>query len=95
MLADYRVPEYFNDDLFSLVGEKRRPPYRWFLIGPIRSGTSPHIDPLSTSAWNTLLKGYKRWILMPPGIPRYIAKGKGLRKSGEDDEPIVRLRKMI
>eukprot|EP01138_Halocafeteria_seosinensis_P003698 gb/GECG01003779.1/.p1 GENE.gb/GECG01003779.1/~~gb/GECG01003779.1/.p1 ORF type:complete len:432 (+),score=35.55 gb/GECG01003779.1/:1-1296(+) len=88
ILSEYSVPVYFNDDLFSLVGERKRPPYRWFLVGPERSGTAPHIDPLATSAWNTLTKGYKRWVLMPPGVPRAVAKGKGFKKPGEDDEPI-------
>lgn len=88
LLRDYTVPPYFNEDLFRLVGERRRPPYRWFLVGPQRSGTTVHIDPLGTSAWNTLIHGVKRWVLFPPHVPKSVVKGRRFLLKGEDDEAI-------
>ena len=87
-LEDFAIPPYFTEDLFSLVGEKTRPPYRWFLVGPERSGSSLHKDPLGTSAWNTSLQGHKLWIFVPPKTPKALAKGEKYRKKGEDNEAI-------
>ncbi|KAK6152249.1 hypothetical protein DH2020_014884 [Rehmannia glutinosa] len=53
---DYEVPEYFKEDLFSVLGNER-PDYRWIIIGPAGSGSSFHIDPNSTSAWNAVIRG--------------------------------------
>lgn len=85
LLADYRKPGYFNEDLFQHVGEDRRPPYRWVVFGPARTGSSLHIDPLATSAWNALLQGRKRWCLLPPGIPRSDVRPRGV---GLDSEAV-------
>ncbi|XP_071710088.1 lysine-specific demethylase JMJ21 [Rutidosis leptorrhynchoides] len=67
LLKDYSVPHLFPDDYFDVLDSDLRPPYRWLIIGPERSGASWHVDPALTSAWNTLLCGRKRWALYPPG----------------------------
>ncbi|XP_039049937.1 F-box protein At1g78280-like isoform X2 [Hibiscus syriacus] len=67
LLKDYTVPQIFQEDFFDVLEKDRRPPFRWLVIGPARSGASWHVDPALTSAWNTLLCGRKRWALYPPG----------------------------
>lgn len=57
-------------------------------MGPERSGSTVHLDPLNTSAWNTSLQGHKRWILFPENIPKFIVKGKAFRGKDYVDEAI-------
>ncbi|CAA7026818.1 unnamed protein product [Microthlaspi erraticum] len=65
--SEYDVPVYFREDLFSVLGNER-PDYRWIIIGPSGSGSSFHIDPNSTSAWNAVITGSKKWVLFPPEV---------------------------
>lgn len=84
LLDDFEVPEYFAEDLFRYVGRKRRPPYRWIVFGPKRSGSSVHVDPLATSAWNALISGRKRWALYPPrSVDKATIKPRGVGLDGE------------
>ena len=62
----YAIPEYFTEDLFSLMDEEERPDYRWLLLGPNGSGSPFHQDPHMTSAWNAVIEGVKRVSFYPP-----------------------------
>lgn len=78
MLKEYEVPKYFKEDMFPLLPHDRRPPFRWVLVGSERSGTRMHLDPLSTSAWNVVVSGHKRWVLMSPSLSKELALGRNV-----------------
>ena len=50
---------------------------------------------MGTNAWNASLKGHKLWLLLPPEIPRVIAKGKEVLQKGEDDEAIMYMKEIF
>jgi F-box-like len=45
LVDDYEVPEYFPASRFSDLTDAERPPFRWFIVGPKRTGTQFHVDP--------------------------------------------------
>eukprot|EP00048_Salpingoeca_helianthica_P012599 m.184795 g.184795 ORF g.184795 m.184795 type:complete len:469 (-) comp15394_c0_seq2:26-1432(-) len=83
--SDYDVPEYFREDLFAVLGAAR-PDHRWLIAGPARSGSVWHIDPNATSAWNAVVRGAKKWLLLPPGcVPPGVHPSAG---GGEVTQPV-------
>ena len=90
MLKQYKPPKFFQKNYFQLLGDDDMPPHRWFLMGPKRSGTEMHQDPLSTSAWNASIMGHKRWVLIPPSpdLTKKFVRGRHLMSKDEDDEAI-------
>jgi len=68
MAEQYSSPRrVFGDDLFALLPAGCRPDWRWLIAGPARSGSTFHVDPNATSAWNAVVSGSKRWVMFPPG----------------------------
>jgi hypothetical protein len=81
LLKDYEVPMYFKEDYFSFIEGKDRPSFRWILVGPQKSGSTFHKDPNSTSAWNALISGAKKWVMFPPDVtpPGVIPSDDGMK----------------
>jgi len=92
LLDDFKVPDLFPHDFFDLLNSHSKPPFRWWSIGPKRSGTTVHKDPLGTAAWNAVTHGKKRWVIFEPEpvVPARVAKGKDvINKPAEDDEAVM------
>ncbi|KAK2972518.1 hypothetical protein RJ640_006584, partial [Escallonia rubra] len=82
LLKDYSVPHLFCEDFFDVLDRDQRPPYRWLIIGPERSGASWHVDPALTSAWNTLLCGRKRRTKRRTGVETGVAVAEEAEEEG-------------
>lgn len=84
-LSEFLVPPLFCEDLYNVLPNEVRPPFRWILIGLPRGGTSMHVDPLHTSAWVTLVSGTKRWCLFPPSFDSALLGGCSSDEPAEED----------
>ena len=68
---DYWIPEWWPIDALGLMSHPLKKPkiWRWLVIGPARSSSGFHLDPMTSSAWNAVVVGHKRWALYPPNFP--------------------------
>jgi len=74
---EFKIPDHFKEDLFSVLDENR-PDWRWLLIGPPKSGSTFHQDPDCSSAWSVCFQGHKKFIFFPPEVtpPGVLKKGE-------------------
>jgi len=83
LTTEYAPPACLGPDLFDALdnrgsaggGDKdsspssaTRPDARWLIVGPRGAGSTFHVDPNGTSAWNGVIRGAKKWVLYPPGV---------------------------
>jgi len=59
---------FFTEDLFDLLSPPWRPDNAWLLVGAAGACSKWHVDPNATNAWNAIIKGEKKWILLPPHL---------------------------
>lgn len=65
---DYITPKPFKESDVYRHFDKFPEDYgtlRWFCVGKKGTGTMPHMDPVMTDAWNSLVSGHKWWIIYP------------------------------
>jgi hypothetical protein len=72
LLSGYssRLPQFLARDFLRELCDVQNEtlPKAWVLPAVAGSGSSWHLDPFNTSAWNALLFGRKRWAMYPPAI---------------------------
>ena len=59
---------FFANDLFDLLPGENRPDNAWLLVGPPGASSKWHVDPNATNAWNAIIVGEKKWVLLPPHL---------------------------
>jgi len=63
LMDEYRAPDAIPTDLFQEAGFFTD--YQWIILSDKRTGSELHTDPHVTTAWNSLLTGYKWWVVLP------------------------------
>ena len=88
LLEDYSTPHPIPEDMYKLSGVQTD--YQWMIMSQANTGTSLHLDPEYTMAWNTVLSGRKWWVLMPPELsPSLFSCDSSCSKTKEGDISIL------
>ena len=59
-----------------------------FLVGGPGTGSHLHVDPVATSAWNALVEGTKRWVLIESAPPSGCGSGNVGGLMGSSSPPV-------
>lgn len=76
---DILKPIYTEEDLFQLLPAAVRPWDCMLLWGTAHSRSSLHIDPYNWTGTNAVIRGLKRWKLLPPGQDHLLSVEPGQR----------------
>ncbi len=64
----FDLQKILSPDLYDLLEPPFRPEHAWLLVGSDGGSSKWHVDPNSTSAWNAVILGSKKWLLLPPHL---------------------------
>ena len=67
LMEQIKIPEYLgNNDWLQKIPAQLKPNYPRILIGYEGTGSRLHSDSYNTSNWMALVRGKKRWLVIPP-----------------------------
>ena len=69
---DFLCSDWLNEFWDSCDDDAFEDDYKFVYMGPRNSWTPFHADVIHSFSWSANICGKKKWIIYPPGTPRYL-----------------------